>query len=303
MKKSGLQQIDLELARRRFLLLLLVDARQRRAGLPDPEGLDLNLPLRRAPAGAGLALRLDRDLLGRKTEPRAGDGIVDHAPADLRLLRLGRGGQQGALLRVEHAGFLELAIALERLDGGGRLVVGFAVDQAVVVAGPGEVELDGDAIGERLGGIARWSRRRRRAFLSCRRRGRANGAFAGRRRGIGRLGGDVRPPRGGMGAQGRRPHRGLAEFGRSARPAWSRRPAARRVVGLGGDRKRAENKDKNGAREPHGTSLRCQLRPPGASLAHRRVSAKCRPIQRIASRVRQEIGRIPLGFGRGEVDK
>ena len=82
-------------------------------------------------------------------------------PADLRLLRLGGGGEQGALLRVEHAGFLELAVALERLDGGDGLVVELAVDQAVVVAGPGQIELDGDALGERQRGIAAVRRRGR----------------------------------------------------------------------------------------------------------------------------------------------
>ena len=68
-------------------------------------------PCARGPARAGLALGLVRDLLGRDAEPRAGHRIVDHGPADLRLLGLGGGGEQRALLGVEDAGFLELAVA------------------------------------------------------------------------------------------------------------------------------------------------------------------------------------------------
>src|SRR4051794_39201942 len=85
-KKSGAQEVDLELAGRRFFLLLLVDRRERRAGLPDLEGLDLDLALRRRPASAALGLALVGDLLGWKPDARTGDGIVDQAPADLRLL-------------------------------------------------------------------------------------------------------------------------------------------------------------------------------------------------------------------------
>src|SRR5262249_30055768 len=121
--------------------------RERRARLPDLEGFDLQLALRRRPAGPGLALGLDRRLPCRQAKPRSGDLVVDDAPADLSLLGLGRGGEQGQLLRIEHAGFLELAIVLEGLDGGYGPVAALAIDQAVVVAGPGEIELDGNEVG------------------------------------------------------------------------------------------------------------------------------------------------------------
>src|SRR5262249_29959879 len=146
----------------RLLLLLLVHRGECRPRFPDLERLDLNLSLRGSPAGAAAALALVRHLPGRQADKHAGDGVVDHVPADLGRFRLRRGGEQSALLRIEGAGFLELAVALERLDGGGSLVIELAVDEPVVVPGPGEVELDGDALGERDRGVACRRRRRRR---------------------------------------------------------------------------------------------------------------------------------------------
>ena len=167
------QEIDLELAGRRFFLLLLVDRRKRRAGLPDLEGLDLDLALRRRPASAVLALTLVGDLLGRKPDARAGDGSSTMLQPTCACLAFADGCQEGAFLRVEDAGFLELAIVLERLDGGRGLVVDLAIDQAVVIAGPGEIELEGEAVGQRRGGVARRSGRGRRTFSrgrGCQRR-------------------------------------------------------------------------------------------------------------------------------------
>ena len=134
---------------------------------------------------------LVRDLLSRQAEPRACHGIIHHAPADLSLLRLGRSGEQGALLRIEHVGFLELPITLVRLDGSNGLVVELAIDQAVVLAHPSEIGLDDDAVGERNGrkGIPG---RRRRALSQV-------------------LGGEQGPPGGGAVTKHRAPRRRLAE--------------------------------------------------------------------------------------------
>src|SRR4051812_40173091 len=100
-EEIGAQEIDLELAGRRLFLLLLIDRRKCRAGLPDLEGLDLDLALRRRPASPVLGLTLIGDLLGRKPDAPTGDGIVDQAPADLRLFGLRHSCQEGAFLRVE----------------------------------------------------------------------------------------------------------------------------------------------------------------------------------------------------------
>jgi hypothetical protein len=94
------QHIDPKLASRGLLLVLLVHQRKRGAGLAYPEGFDLDLALRRRPAGAARAGRLVRGLPGRHAEPCAGDGIVDHGPADLALLGLDGGGEERALLWV-----------------------------------------------------------------------------------------------------------------------------------------------------------------------------------------------------------
>jgi len=54
---------------------------------------------------------------------------------------------------------------LERLDRGRGLVVDLAIDQAVVIAGPGEIELEGEAVGQRRCGVARRSGRGPRALV------------------------------------------------------------------------------------------------------------------------------------------
>src|SRR5437660_1396782 len=82
---------------------------------------------------------------GGGAEPGAGDFVLRHAPARALLAGLRRRGESRALGRREHAGVLELARLLERLDRRDGAVRELAIDQAVVVAGPGEIELDGDA--------------------------------------------------------------------------------------------------------------------------------------------------------------
>ena len=155
-----------------------------------------------------LALTLVRHLLGRKSDARAGDGIVDHAPADQRLLGFRRGGEQGAFLRVQDAGFLQLAIALERLDGGRGLVVDLAIDQAVVVARPGEIELNGHAVGQGHAGVAR--RFRWRPLSRCRCRQPELACAVCRARGC--LGRRLRALYGETAAQGGRTNGGVAEL-------------------------------------------------------------------------------------------
>ena len=194
-----------------------------------------------------LALRLVRHLLGRKSEVRAGDGIVDHAPADLGLLSFRRCGEQSALLRIEDAGFLELAIALERLDGGRGLVVELAVDQAVVIAGPGEIELDRHAVRQGQGGIARWSRRRWDTF--SRRRSRGTGTFPCRR--LGRRGRRMCTLDGGTAAQGAGPSGWVARLA-GLRGRWRRSACWRNgAIVLGAGRQRGVEKNENGTCGPH----------------------------------------------------
>ena len=94
-----------------------------------------------------------RHQLGRNADARAGRRIVDDAPADRVLLRLRGGRERGALRQIEHAGFLAAVALLERLDGRDRALAEFAADHAVVVAGPDQVVLDRDAIGERNGAV------------------------------------------------------------------------------------------------------------------------------------------------------
>jgi len=102
---------------------------------------------------------------------RAGRLVLDHGPADMLLLRLGGGGEQRALGRRQQARLLELVHLLKRLHRGDEPVADLAGDEAVVIAGPGEVELDADALGERGAGIklARrgtgWSRGFRSSLL------------------------------------------------------------------------------------------------------------------------------------------
>ena len=165
-KKSARSRLISSLRVGGLLLLLLEHDRERRAGLPDAEGLDLDLPLRRATSGC-------RSWSGSWPAP-AWSGSPSRAPVTgsstmvqptCACFAFAAAASSGALLRVEHAGFLELAVALERLDRGGRLVVELAVDQAVVVAGPGQVELDGDALGERDRRAVAARRRRRVRFF------------------------------------------------------------------------------------------------------------------------------------------
>src|SRR5207244_1878000 len=97
---------------------------------------------------------------------RAGCLVLDHAPADLLLLCLRPGGKHCALRRRQHAALAELVVLLERAHRSHRALVEFAIDEAVVVAGPGEVELDADALRERHRAVAAgWRLRRRRALL------------------------------------------------------------------------------------------------------------------------------------------
>ncbi len=152
------QDVDLELTAG-VSLLAFIDVGEGRTRLTHFEGLDLDLSLRRRPARAGFALALDRDLPCRQPQARSGDGIVHHAPADLRLPGLGQRREHGALLGIEHSGLLELAIALECPDGSGSPVAELASDEAVIVAGPSQIELDGHAVGERKGRFARRGRR------------------------------------------------------------------------------------------------------------------------------------------------
>ena len=101
--------------------------------------------------------RLRREL-ARQAEARAGRRVVDQAPADFVLRGCAAAAQRGALLRVEDAGRLGLVALLERLDGVDQPVAEFAVDQAVVVAGPDQVGLDARCA-RRAGSRRRTSRR------------------------------------------------------------------------------------------------------------------------------------------------
>src|SRR5262249_43475007 len=169
------------------------------------------------------------------------------------LPRLRQRCEQGALLRIEHAGFLELAIALERLDGGRGLVVSLAVDQAVVVAGPGEVELNGKAVGLRERGIAAGRRGRRGRAFAGGGRGHAQRAFTHRRRSVRRS----NPADGGAGMADRGPDRGLAKF--SGLCGGLRGRAARQHgITLGGGGRRDEQRNDEGTQDPHGNSARLE---------------------------------------------
>ena len=92
-----------------------------------------------------LALRA-RHQLARNAETCAGAKILHHAPADVVLLRLGGNRERSALRLVEDAGFLGPRALLERLHGSDRTLAELAIDDAVVVAGPDQIVLDGDAL-------------------------------------------------------------------------------------------------------------------------------------------------------------
>src|SRR5206468_8954963 len=79
-------------------------------------------------------------------------------PTDPLLHRLRIGGKLCALGLRQRAGVARAARLLKRLDGGCCALAWLAIDEAVVVPGKGEIELDADTLLERQIGDAAFLR-------------------------------------------------------------------------------------------------------------------------------------------------
>src|SRR5689334_6475554 len=98
--------------------------------------------MHRLPAAAVGDLRRLRHQLAGQAEARAGRGIVEDAPAGALLLQPGGIGELLALVGIENAALLAAVALLKSPNGQNRGVAEIRAGDAVVVAGPDEVEQD-----------------------------------------------------------------------------------------------------------------------------------------------------------------